>query len=120
LTTLRADDRAAKLADAQFIVAREYGACSKSAIPTGTSSGSVSRITSTRRRGREHDAGDHAGTAARRCAGRRQALSASFYVRDVDALYSELLTKGADVEGEPVSQPWGLREFSVRDLERNR
>jgi catechol 2,3-dioxygenase-like lactoylglutathione lyase family enzyme len=46
--------------------------------------------------------------------------SASFYVRDVDALYAELLTKGADVEGEPVSQPWGLREFSVRDLERNR
>ena len=46
--------------------------------------------------------------------------SAYFYVRDVDALYEELLTKGADVEGEPVSQPWGLREFSVRDLEQNR
>ena len=39
--------------------------------------------------------------------------SAYFYVRDVDRLCSELLEKGADVQGEPVSQPWGLREFSV-------
>jgi predicted enzyme related to lactoylglutathione lyase len=46
--------------------------------------------------------------------------SAYFYVRDVDALYSELLEKGADVQGEPISQPWGLREFSVLDVERNR
>jgi len=46
--------------------------------------------------------------------------SAYFYVRDVDALYAEFLAKGADIEGEPVSQPWGLREFSVRDPERNR
>jgi uncharacterized glyoxalase superfamily protein PhnB len=46
--------------------------------------------------------------------------SAYFYVRDVDALYAELVEKGADVESEPVSQPWGLREFGVLDLERNR
>ena len=46
--------------------------------------------------------------------------SAYFYVRDVDRLYAELLEKGADVQGEPVSQPWGLREFSVLDAERNR
>ena len=46
--------------------------------------------------------------------------SAYFYVRDVDALYAELFEKGADVQGEPISQPWGLREFSVVDLERNR
>jgi uncharacterized glyoxalase superfamily protein PhnB len=46
--------------------------------------------------------------------------SAYFYVRDADALYSELLQKGADVRGEPISQPWGLREFSVLDHERNR
>jgi predicted enzyme related to lactoylglutathione lyase len=46
--------------------------------------------------------------------------SAYFYVRDADKLCSELLEKGADVQGEPVSQPWGLREFSVLDLERNR
>jgi catechol 2,3-dioxygenase-like lactoylglutathione lyase family enzyme len=46
--------------------------------------------------------------------------SAYFYVRDVDGLYSELLGQGADVQGEPTSQPWGLREFSVLDLEGNR
>jgi uncharacterized glyoxalase superfamily protein PhnB len=46
--------------------------------------------------------------------------SAYFYVRDVDALYSELLQKGADVQAEPISQSWGLREFSVLDVERNR
>jgi predicted enzyme related to lactoylglutathione lyase len=46
--------------------------------------------------------------------------SAYFYVRDVDALYAELVRSGADVQGEPVSQPWGLREFRVLDPERNR
>jgi catechol 2,3-dioxygenase-like lactoylglutathione lyase family enzyme len=46
--------------------------------------------------------------------------SASFYVRDVDGLYAELVRSGADVQGEPVSQPWGLREFSLLDLDRNR
>lgn len=46
--------------------------------------------------------------------------SAYFYVRDVDALYAELKRNGANVLGEPVSQPWGLREFQVLDLEGNR
>jgi hypothetical protein len=46
--------------------------------------------------------------------------SAYFYGRDADGLYSELVGSCADVQGEPVSQPWGLREFSVLDLERNR
>jgi predicted enzyme related to lactoylglutathione lyase len=46
--------------------------------------------------------------------------SAYFYVRDADALYAELVRSGADVQGQPVSQPWGLREFSVLDPDRNR
>jgi catechol 2,3-dioxygenase-like lactoylglutathione lyase family enzyme len=46
--------------------------------------------------------------------------SAYIYVRDVDALHRELVQSGADVQGEPVSQPWGLREFVVRDIARNR
>jgi uncharacterized glyoxalase superfamily protein PhnB len=46
--------------------------------------------------------------------------SAFFYVRDVDGLYVELVERGADVQSEPVSQEWGLREFSVLDPERNR
>ena len=46
--------------------------------------------------------------------------SAYFYVREADRLYSELLARGASLRGEPVSQPWGLREFSVLDIARNR
>jgi catechol 2,3-dioxygenase-like lactoylglutathione lyase family enzyme len=42
------------------------------------------------------------------------------YVEDADALYEELAAKGAEVEGPPVSYPWGLRSFRVLDLEGNR
>ena len=42
------------------------------------------------------------------------------YVSDVDALYAELVAKGAKALGEPVSYPWGLRNFQVLDLEGNR
>jgi predicted enzyme related to lactoylglutathione lyase len=41
------------------------------------------------------------------------------YVRDVDALYAELRAKGANVQGEPVSHPWGLRDFGIVDPEEN-
>jgi len=46
--------------------------------------------------------------------------SAYVYVRDADALYTELLAKGANLQGEPVSHPWGLRDFRVLDLAGNR
>jgi catechol 2,3-dioxygenase-like lactoylglutathione lyase family enzyme len=42
------------------------------------------------------------------------------YVNDVEALRAELVARGADVQGEPVSHPWGLRDFAVLDLEGNR
>jgi catechol 2,3-dioxygenase-like lactoylglutathione lyase family enzyme len=42
------------------------------------------------------------------------------YVENADALYAELMAKGARVQGAPVSYPWGLRCFSVLDLEGNR
>jgi catechol 2,3-dioxygenase-like lactoylglutathione lyase family enzyme len=45
--------------------------------------------------------------------------SAYVYVNDADALCVELRSKGAHVQGNPVSQPWGLREFRVLDLEGN-
>ena len=45
--------------------------------------------------------------------------SCEFYVRDADALHAELVGRGARVEGPPVSQPWGLRSFTVLDLEGN-
>jgi uncharacterized glyoxalase superfamily protein PhnB len=41
------------------------------------------------------------------------------YVRDADALHAELRAKGAKVQEEPVSHPWGLRDFKVLDLEGN-
>lgn len=43
--------------------------------------------------------------------------SAYVYVEDADALYAELRAKGAKIQSEPVSQPWGLREFRVLDPE---
>lgn len=45
--------------------------------------------------------------------------SAYVYVEDADALYAELKAKGANVQGEPVSWPWGLRDFRVLDTEGN-
>ncbi len=42
-----------------------------------------------------------------------------FYVRDADALHAELSGRGARVQGEPVSHPWGLRDFRVLDGEGN-
>jgi catechol 2,3-dioxygenase-like lactoylglutathione lyase family enzyme len=41
------------------------------------------------------------------------------YIRDADGLHAELMAKGANVQGEPVSHPWGLRDFEVHDLEGN-
>ena len=46
--------------------------------------------------------------------------SCGVYVRDADALYAEMVARGAKVLGEPVSRPWGLRDFRVLDLEGNR
>jgi uncharacterized glyoxalase superfamily protein PhnB len=42
------------------------------------------------------------------------------YVENADALHAELTAKGAAVQGEPVSHPWGLRDFTVLDPEGNR
>jgi len=41
------------------------------------------------------------------------------YVESADALYTELVGKGANVQGPPISRPWGLREFRVLDPEGN-
>jgi len=46
--------------------------------------------------------------------------SFSVYVSNVDALYEELSAKGANILGQPVSRPWGLRDFTVIDPEENR
>lgn len=51
---------------------------------------------------------------------RKDIASCYVYIRDADALHAELRAKGANVQGEPVSHPWGLRDFAVLDLEGNR
>lgn len=43
----------------------------------------------------------------------------SLYVADVDALYEELISRGVVALGAPVSQPWGLRSFTIVDPEKN-
>ena len=42
------------------------------------------------------------------------------YIDDADALHAELSNCGANVEGPPVSYPWGLRNFRVIDPDGNR
>jgi catechol 2,3-dioxygenase-like lactoylglutathione lyase family enzyme len=46
--------------------------------------------------------------------------SCAVFVSDADALYEELLAKGARISAPPVSHPWGLRDFRVIDPEGNR
>jgi catechol 2,3-dioxygenase-like lactoylglutathione lyase family enzyme len=46
--------------------------------------------------------------------------SFSVYINDADALYAELKSRDANVQGAPVSHPWGLRDFDVLDPEGNR
>jgi uncharacterized glyoxalase superfamily protein PhnB len=41
------------------------------------------------------------------------------YIENADGLHTELVAAGASVRGEPVSQRWGLREFTVSDPEGN-
>jgi catechol 2,3-dioxygenase-like lactoylglutathione lyase family enzyme len=38
-----------------------------------------------------------------------------FWVNDVESLYGELTLKGAGVVYPPVIQPYGMKEFAVRD-----
>ena len=38
------------------------------------------------------------------------------WVRDVDAYHQEILGRGAVVDAAPADQPYGIREFAVKDL----
>jgi catechol 2,3-dioxygenase-like lactoylglutathione lyase family enzyme len=51
---------------------------------------------------------------------RHQGIGSCYvYIRDADALHAELVAKGARVQDQPVSMPWGLRQFHVLDPEGN-
>jgi len=39
--------------------------------------------------------------------------------RDLDGFFASVRDRGAEVVFAPVSQPWGLREFAVRDPDRH-
>jgi uncharacterized glyoxalase superfamily protein PhnB len=39
----------------------------------------------------------------------------SIWVDDVDALYEELKSRGADIRQPPTNFPWGVREMNVSD-----
>lgn len=55
-----------------------------------------------------------------RTAERPGPVDVEFYVHDADALHAELSGRGAKVQGDPVSHPWGLRDFLVLDRDGNR
>ena len=38
------------------------------------------------------------------------------WVKDVDAYHREILGRGAGALGEPADQPYGIREFGLRDI----
>lgn len=40
-----------------------------------------------------------------------------FWVSDADAMYEELSGRGATIDYEPENQPYGCREFGIRDLD---
>ena len=44
----------------------------------------------------------------------------SVRIPDVDAHYGRVKAAGARIEREPTDQPYGLREYGVRDLENHR
>ncbi len=44
---------------------------------------------------------------------------AAFYVRDVDALFTEFTSRGVTIQLEPYDQSWGNREMYVRDADGN-
>jgi catechol 2,3-dioxygenase-like lactoylglutathione lyase family enzyme len=44
---------------------------------------------------------------------------ASFYVREVDALFAEFTSRRVRIELEPCDQSWGNREMYVRDADGN-
>lgn len=43
--------------------------------------------------------------------------SAYFWVSDANALHAELVGRGATIDYGPCDQPYGCREFGIRDLD---
>jgi len=43
--------------------------------------------------------------------------NAYFWVSDADALHAEFVARGATIDYGPCDQPYGCREFGIRDLD---
>ena len=37
------------------------------------------------------------------------------WIRDVDAYYTEIRSRGVEIERDPANQPYGIRDFSLLD-----
>jgi hypothetical protein len=48
---------------------------------------------------------------------REQTVNAYFWVDDADALYAEMKANGARIDYGPCTQPYGVREFGIQDLD---
>jgi len=48
---------------------------------------------------------------------REKMCNAYFWVDDADALYEEMKAKGARMDYGPCTQPYGVREFGIQDLD---
>jgi len=46
----------------------------------------------------------------------RRAFTCFQWVKDVDAYFREVVDRGAHVATEPTNQPYGIREFGLRDI----
>ena len=48
---------------------------------------------------------------------REKTCNAYFWVEDADGLYEEMKSKGARMDYGPYTQPYGVREFGIQDLD---
>lgn len=48
---------------------------------------------------------------------REKTCNVYFWVDDADALYEEMKSKGAKMDYGPCTQPYGVREFGIEDLD---
>ena len=48
---------------------------------------------------------------------REKMCNAYFWVDDADGLYDEMKAKGAKMDYGPCTQPYGVREFGIQDLD---
>jgi predicted enzyme related to lactoylglutathione lyase len=51
-----------------------------------------------------------------RAEGKPQGVHLFQWVKDIDSYYQEIVSRGAEATTEPNDQPYGIREFGLRDI----